>query len=200
MFVPLMPYMETKNDNLNPQESLELITNMINQVKGNIKNASFYFLLWGWVIAFCNAGMYYFFKYTEYQRYAPMVWLLCLPAGIISMIYSTQVEKRTGVVTHLDRISMWLWIGMAITISPAWIFGGQTGWMVNAIVLMPVGMATFLSGIIIRFQPLVYGGITFWIAGVLCYIVGPIEQYLVGAIAMVFGYLIPGYLLKKSNQ
>jgi hypothetical protein len=47
---------------------------------------------------------------------------------------------------------------------------------------------------------LILGGITFWIAGTLCYIVGPIEQYLVGAIAMVFGYLVPGYLLKKSNQ
>jgi hypothetical protein len=192
--------METKHDNLNPQQSLELITSMISQVKGNLRNVSFHFLLWGWVITFCNAGMYYFFKYTEYQRYAPMVWVLCIPAGIISMIYGARSEKKAGVVTHLDRISMWLWIGMAITISPAWIFGSQTGWMVNAIVLMPVGMATFLSGIIIRFRPLVFGGILFWIAGVVCYIVGPVEQYLVGAVAMVFGYLVPGYLLKKSNQ
>lgn len=186
--------METKHDNLNPQQSLEIISTMINQVKGNIRSSSFYFLLWGWVITF------YFFKYTEYQRQAPLVWTLCIPAWIITMIYASRQEKKAGVVTHLDRISMWLWIGMAITIFPSWIFGEKINWMVNAIVLMPIGMATFLSGIIIRFRPLILGGITFWIAGTLCYIVGPIEQYLVGAIAMVFGYLVPGYLLKKSNQ
>ncbi len=192
--------METKHDNLNPQQSLEIISTMINQVKGNIRSSSFYFLLWGWVITFCNLGMYYFFKYTEYQKQAPLVWTLSIPAWIITMIYASRQEKKAGVVTHLDRVSMWLWIGMAITILPAWIFGAQTNWMVNAIILMPVGMATFLSGIIIRFRPLILGGITFWIAGTLCYIVGPIEQYLVGAIAMIFGYLVPGYLLKKSNQ
>jgi hypothetical protein len=191
--------METNQDKLNPEQSLELITSMINQVKGNIRNSSFYFLLWGWVITFCNLGMYYFFKFTEYQNYAPMVWTLCIPAWIITMIYGSRQEKKAGVVTHLDRISMWLWIAMAITILPAWLFGGKINWMVNAIVLMPVGMATFLSGIIIRFRPLVLGGITFWIVGIFCYFVGPVEQYLVGAIAVIFGYLVPGYLLKKSN-
>jgi hypothetical protein len=191
--------MNTEKENLDPKQSLELITSMINQAKGNMQNGSFYFLLWGWVITLCNLGMYYLFKYTEYKQYAPLVWTLSIPAWIITIIYANRQEKKAGMLTHLDRISMWLWIGMAITILPAWIFGAQTNWMVNAIILMPVGMATFLSGIIIRFRPLILGGITFWIAGILCYIVGPIEQYLVGAVAIVFGHLVPGYLLKKAN-
>jgi hypothetical protein len=191
--------METKNDNLNPQQSLDLITSMIRQTQGNASESSFYFLLWGWVITLCNFGMYFMLRFTEFE-YPYLVWTLAIPAWIITMFYGNKQDASRGVTTHLDKITMWLWIGMAISITPCWIFGAKINWLVNAAILMPVGMATFLSGIIIRFKPLLYGGITFWIAGTLCYLASPVDQYLIGGVAMIFGYLVPGYMLKKLNQ
>ena len=88
--------MENKTDNLNPQQSLELITNMIRQTQGNVSGSSFYFLLWGWVITLCNFGMYYFLNFTEYQRYAPIVWTLCIPAWIVTMIYGSNNYHPRG--------------------------------------------------------------------------------------------------------
>jgi hypothetical protein len=129
-----------------------------------------------------------------------LVWTLCIPASIVTVIYGSKQDKSRQVKTHLDTISMWLWIGMGFSILPSWIFGSAINWHVNAVVLMPVGLATFLSGIILRFKPLLFGGITFWVAGTLCYIVSPIDQYLVGGVAMILGYLVPGYMLKKINQ
>ena len=200
MFVPLMPYMETKNDNLNPQESLELIANMINQVKGNIGRSSFYFLLWGWVIAICNFGMYLIFKFSSFPQYAPYVWILVVPAWIATVIYANKQQKQKGATTHLAEINKWLWITMAISILPVWFFGAKLNWMINAIVMMPIGSATFLSGIIIRFRPLILGGITFWLAGIACYLVNPTEQILIGGLAVMLGYLIPGYILKNQRE
>ncbi len=195
--------MKTEDTPLSPQQSLDLISTMIRQAQGNISSASFYFLLWGWVIAFCNLGMYYFLKFTTYPaHYVALVWTLAIPAWIVTMIYASKQDKSRVVITHLDKISMWLWIGLGFTILPAWIFGAKTNWMVNAIILMPVGLATFVSGVILKFRPLIFGGITFWIAGILCYLVHPIDQYLVGCFAMIFGYIVPGYLLRniKSDQ
>lgn len=191
--------MENKTDNLNPQQSLELITNMIRQTQGNVSGSSFYFLLWGWVITLCNFGMYLFLRFSQFE-YPYAVWLLTIPAWIITMFYGNKQDASHGSITHLDKISMWLWIGLGITILPSWIFGAQINWLVNAAILMPVGLATFVSGVIIRFKPLLFGGITFWIAGTLCYLVSPVDQYLVGGIAMIFGYLVPGYMLKKLNK
>lgn len=191
--------MENKTDNLNAQQSLDLITSMIRQTQGNVSSSSFYFLLWGWVITLCNFGMYTLLKFTTAPQ-AAIVWTLCIPAWIITMIYGAKQGKSRSVTTHLDKISMWLWIGLAITIVPAWLLGAKINWMVNAVILMPVGMATFVSGIIIRFRPLIFGGITFWIAGTLCYLVSPSDQYLIGGVAMIFGYLVPGYMLRKINQ
>ncbi|MCE2996679.1 MAG: hypothetical protein ACK5RG_15120 [Cyclobacteriaceae bacterium] len=192
--------METKNDNLSPQQSLDLIASMINQAKGNVGRSSFYFLLWGWLIAFCNFGMYIVLTFTDYGEYAPSVWLLCIPAWAISAMYGRRESKTKMVQTHLDRISMWVWICMAIVITPAWVFGGKINWMMNAIILMPVGAATFLSGIIVRFNPLLAGGVVFWISGIACYFVNSTDQYLIGGIAMIFGYLVPGYMLRNQKE
>lgn len=190
--------MESENKNLSPEQSLDIIASMIRQTQGNVSNSSFYFLLWGWVITLCNFGMYILSKMYSPQ-YAAFIWTLGIPAWIITMIYANRQDKSRQVITHLDKISMWLWIALGITILPSWIFGSAIDWRVNALVLMPVGMATFVSGIIIRFKPLLFGGITFWIAGTLCFIVSPLDQYLVGGVAMIFGYLLPGYMLRSKN-
>lgn len=200
--------MDTKNDpsassgqaTLSPQDSLALIESMIRQAKGKASHNSFYFLLWGWVIAICNFGMYSIYTFSAYPTYAPWVWTLTIPAWVITMIYGARQGRDQGVTSHLDRVNMWLWIAMAITITPAWAFGFKINWMVNAVLLMPVGAATFVSGVILKFLPLRLGGIAFWIAGIICYFLDPIDQYLAGGFAVILGYLLPGYLLRAHRE
>jgi hypothetical protein len=192
--------METKNDNFSAQQSLDLISSMIRQAKGNVGRSSFYFLLWGWVIAFCNFAMYIIFKFTDFSDYASYVWLLLIPTWIVTILYGRKEEKNRLVTTHLDSIMKWLWISMAISILPAWLLGAKLNWMVNAVILMPVGAATFLSGIIMKFKPLLVGGVTIWVCGIICYFIHPYDQNLVGGIATILGYLIPGYMLKNQKE
>jgi hypothetical protein len=192
--------METKQEPFSARESLQLIESMIQQTKGKVSQSSFYFLLWGWVIALCNFAMYYLLNFSGQPQYAPAVWMLCIPAWIATMIHGSRQERAAGVTTHLDRINKWLWICMAITITPVWIFGAKINWMITPLILMPVGAATFLSGIIIRFRPLLLGGIIFWVAAVGSYFVAMDEQYLVGGAAIILGYVLPGYLLKYQKE
>jgi hypothetical protein len=200
MFVSLIQHMKNKSDNLSPQQSLEIISQMIQQAQGNISKNSFYFLLWGWVIAIANFGMYSIVKFTPYPKYAPLMWFLSIPAWIATVIYANKHAKEQGTVTHLDTVTKWLWICMALAILPVWIFGAKINWNVNAIVLMPIGIATFLMGIIIRFKPLLFGGATFWVASVLCYLVSPVDQCLIAGIAVMLGYLVPGYMLRNIKE
>ena len=191
--------METNSENLTAQQSLDLITNMIKQTQSNLRQNSVYFLLWGWVIAICNLGMYVLSNFTDFER-PYFIWLATIPAWIITIIIGSKQSKSSTVTTHLDNINMWLWIALAISIFPSILFGSKIGWMINAVVLMPVGLCTFVSGILLRFKPLIFGGIVIWIAGALCYWVAPIDQYLVGALAMILGYLVPGYMLRAAKK
>jgi hypothetical protein len=191
--------MSNPEENLSAQQSLDLITNMIRQAQGRVSGNSFYFLLWGWCIAAANFGMYGLMRFTDYP-YPYMVWLITIPAWIITMIYGMKQGKELPRQTHLDRINMWLWIGMGIGILPICLFGSVLNWNINPIVLLMAAPPTFIAGIIIRFRPLLLGGISFWIAGTISFLVPQQEQYLVGGIAIILGYLMPGYLLRNLKE
>ena len=191
--------MSNPEENLSAQQSLDIITSMIRQAQGRISGNSFYFLLWGWCVAAANFGMYSLMRFTDYP-YPYAVWLITIPAWIITMIYGIRHDRSTPRQTHLDRINMWIWIGMGVGILPICVFGYRLNWNINPIVLIMCASPTFIAGIIVRFKPLLMGGISFWIAGTLCFLVPQQEQYLIGGIAIVTGYLVPGYLLKKLKE
>jgi len=62
---------------------------------------------------------------------------------------------------------------------------------------MLAGIPTFLSGIIARFSPLMVGGIAFWVCAVAAYFF-PGAGMFIAAAAVLTGYIIPGYMLKRK--
>jgi hypothetical protein len=191
--------MSDHNENLSAQQSLDIITNMIKQAQGKVSGYSFYFILWGWTIVLADLGMYSLMRFSNYQ-YPYIVWLLTIPAWAITIIYAYRHDQRTAVQSHLDRISMWLWMGMGIGIIPVVAFGSVVGWNICPIILLMAAVPTFVSGIIVRFKPLMFGGVSFWIGGAICFLAPQQEQYLVSAITISLGYLVPGYLLRNLKS
>ena len=190
--------MEPKNDNLSAQESLNLISSMIQQAKGNMRQSSFYFLLWGWTITIANLGVYILIKFTDATN-PFLMFSITIPSALISVFYGIRQEKGKIAQTHLDNINKWLWIGFGITCFIFAAFGRQTNWQINPIIITMCAVPTFLTGIMLRFKPLMYGGVAFWIFGVVSFVVSTEIQFLLAAVAVVLGYLVPGYLLKKSE-
>jgi hypothetical protein len=191
--------MNTNPENLTPQQSLDMITALINQAQGKMRKNSFYFLLWGWTVALANFGMYGLMRFTDYAH-PYIVWTLTIPAWIITMMYGSRQDKQAAVSTHLDKINMWLWICYGITILPVVFFMSKINYNLNPIILTITAVPTFLTGIMLRFKPLLYGGINFWIFGIICFLVDNQTQYLVGGFAILLGYLVPGYLLKSIHE
>lgn len=199
MFVSLTVTMETTNEKLNPEQSLALIATMISQAKGNMEKSSFYFLLWGWTIVVANLGVYALMKFTTYSH-PHVMFAITIPAAIVSIIYGIRQGKRAISTTHLDQINKWLWIGFGIN---CFIFSAltrQIGWMVNPIIILLTAVPTFVTGVMLRFKPLMAGGVIFWVMGVLLFFLSRENQHLVSAVAIALGYLIPGYMLKKSEK
>jgi hypothetical protein len=190
--------MKTENQNLSAQESLDIITQMIQQTQGNVKSSAFHFLLWGWVVAIANLGMFTLIQ-LEYSR-PYVVWLITIPAWIASMIFGYKHSNEKRVSTHIDKITMWIWVSYGACIFTLVFFGSKIQWNLNPIILLMTVVPTFVSGIVIRFKPLIIGGISIWVFAIICFLVDYQYQFLVGAIAVVTGYLIPGYLLKNQQN
>jgi hypothetical protein len=191
--------MKNESGNLTTQESLDIITSMIRQAQGNISGSSKYFLLWGWCIALSNIGMYGLTKFTSYPH-PYFIWLLTIPALVVTVIYGINERNHGSVQTHLDKVTMWLWIGFCIGIIPIIAFGSKINFQINALILLLTALPTFLSGIILRFKALIIGGISLWIFSIISFTVDLSTQPLVGGIAMIIGYLIPGYMLKNLKN
>jgi len=189
----------TQDKNLSPQQSLDVITTMIHQAQGKMRKNSFYFLLWGWTVMIANFGMYGMIKFSNYP-YPYAIWLITIPAWIITMIYGSRQDRQATVSTHLDKMNMWLWISYGITLGPIVFFMKEINYNLNAIILIITAAPTFLTGIMLRFKPLLYGGINFWIFGIACFLIDNLTQYLFGGIAILLGYLIPGYMLKATHE
>jgi MFS family permease len=190
--------MQTTDKNLDPNESLDIIAKMIHQAKGNVRNNAIHFLLWGWVVALAYIGMYILIQ-TGYS--APyIVWVITIPAAFLSMYFGFKHDRKSRVTTHLDKIYTWLWITFGITIFTIVGFGYKIDYQFNSIILLITSIPTLLSGISLRFKPLIIGGILFWVFGVISFMVNYQTQLLVGAVAIICGYLIPGYMLRNKKQ
>ncbi len=190
--------MENKTDNLNAQQSLDLIASMIREAKGNMAKSGFYFLLWGWTIVIANLGVYFMLEFTDIKN-PFLIFAITIPSAIISMIYGMNQDKRISAPTILDSINKWLWIGFGINCFIMAIFGKQFNWQINPVIITMCAVPTLVSGIMLRFKPLIYGGVCFWIFGAVIFMVDMKSQFLLAALAVVVGYLVPGYLLKKSE-
>jgi hypothetical protein len=190
--------MKTESENLSAQESLDIITGMIKLAKGNVRRNAFHFLLWGWVIVAANLGMYTLIK-TGYSR-PYIVWLITIPAWIISFYVGYRQAKAERITTHFDSISSRLWICFGISIFILIGFGSKINYQLNPLILTVSSIPTFMSGQIIQFRPLMYGGAALWVFGIIGFLSPYSIQPLVGAAAVFCCYLIPGYLLKNRKD
>jgi hypothetical protein len=67
------------------------------------------------------------------------------------------------------------------------------------LILTLAAIPLFISGFIIKFRPLIIGAITFWIFALVAHFGGHEIASLAVPVAMLTGYLIPGYLLRRKN-
>jgi hypothetical protein len=190
--------MKTESENLSARQSLDIITTMIQEAKGKAQQNGFYFLLWGWVVVIANLGMY---TLTQlHYRHPYIVWVITIPAWIFSLYRGYRQEKTERVTTHFDSVSMWLWLSFGIVIFTLVAFGQRINFQLNPVIILMSAIPTFVSGILIRFKPLMFGGVAFWIFGIIIFLTPVETQSLIGAVAVLCGYLVPGYLLKNKKD
>jgi hypothetical protein len=187
-----------EKDSMTAQQSLDIIASMIRQTKVNALANTFYFLLWGWTIALANISVYLAIRFTSISN-PTIIFAVTIPAAIASIVYGIREDRAKVSSTILDNVNRWLWIGFGITCFVLVFFGQRTNWQINPIILTMAATPTFVTGIMLKFKPLLIGGVAFWFLGIICFLVPMEYQFLLAAIAIVGGYVIPGHMLKRSG-
>ena len=154
--------MENDEKMMSGEESLRIIAEMINKTKFNIRQGSFHLLFWGWLIFACSLSEFVLMKFTSFTH-SYYVWLLVIPGVFVSMLYGFLKGRKAKVRTYSGNHYMWIWIGFLITAITLFIVQWPRMDMVPPYILLLAGLPTFTSGIVIKFKPLIAGGICFWV-------------------------------------
>ncbi|MFZ6025603.1 MAG: hypothetical protein ACOYVG_14225 [Bacteroidota bacterium] len=184
-----------------PEESLQLIQSMITKTKDAVAVDSFYLLFWGWLVFTCCVVEYVLMIFLKYQ-YHSFVWFTMPLGGIVSAVYSTRQAKKRTSVTYIEEALGYLWIAIGMSffimvfinvVSDAW----KTAFTYY---ILMYAIGTFVSGKLIRFRPLVIGGISNFLLAAVSIKFNFANQLLIGALAILISYIIPGHLLRIRHH
>lgn len=189
-------------ENFSPQQSLQLIQAMINKTKTDISDNRFYFLLWGWYAFIAMLVQFYLKVGAGYERHY-FVWLGTIPAVIITIIHSARANRKKSARTYIGESMSYLWSGVGISFFVLCVIITSTkeGWMYSyPFFILLYGLGTFISGRMLKFTPLVVGGIFNWVLACVSANVSFDYQLLCGAAAILTSYIIPGHLLRNYKN
>jgi hypothetical protein len=188
-------------ENFSPEKSLELIQSMISKTRQSVADNSIYFLVWGWLTFFACTGQF-ILKHIFGNEYHYMTWALVIIGIPFTFYQGRKEEKRNRVKTYVDESMGYLWTGMAASFLVLSIIMTKLGWgnVVFPFYIMLYGLGTFVSGCMLRFRPLIIGGILAWALAIGATWASYDYQMLFGAAAILISYIIPAYLLRRRNK
>ncbi len=190
--------METTNDY---NGKLDLIYEMIENSKTQIRENAFFYLLWGWLVLIASLSHFILMKMGIYKSF--LVWPVLMTAGmVISTIAGIRMGKRAGYRTHIDTAVIYLWwvFFFTIIVILAFAISGKIAWEIaNVLIIALYGLGTFVSGGILKFKPLIIGGMCCWIIALCIFFIPDEYSLLLVAGSIIIAYLIPGYLLRNAR-
>lgn len=194
-----LKYKIMEKEKFSNENSLKLISEMIETAKSNIIDNGFFLRLWGWLVICGSLGHYALLKFTDYEH-PHIAWSLLIIGIIWSPIYGIKLAKKEKVKTHIDKLYTYTWFVFFINYVIILVFMAKLNYYVCPLILMIAAGSVFMNGLMIKFKPLFYSAIFIWIVAISCFYVKNEIQLLLAALACV-GYLFPGYMLRaKYNK
>src|SRR6476469_9544850 len=211
---------------MSEQESLRVITEMIQRAKGSFHEDGTSAILWGSVVGFAGLMSFaerYFHFYIGFD-----VWLLTLFAIIPQIFISIREGKRRQTKSYYESSVDAIWIVYGISIF-ALIFyfnitqyttpylmhkegeylyvhlaNGTTKQLENfipsasSLLILLFGIPTLTTGIERRFRPMFWRGIGCYVLFIISLFTNNVFDQLLCGIAGIVNWLIPGLILRKK--
>ena len=197
-----------EKNNLKPEESFAIINKAIANFKMNYKESAKTFLLWGWILTLASLSNFIILKilhnkgaYTLMGPYSLGNWALFLLVGFVFMFFMLRkMNRNKKVFSHIDKSidNLW-WVTVAAFFIATFI---SIKLEINPppVMLLIAGIATTTTGLIIRFRPVIVGGMLFFIFSIAATFVTNEFSALIVSASIFCGYVIPGYLLKSAKE
>ncbi len=191
----------TKETTLTEQESLKIITEMINKTKNSYVENGVGPLFWGVLVAFCSL-----MRYAEIQFHFVLpfdIWLLTTIALFPWIFYAWRSRKQRRFRSHDEIIMNYVWstyaVGLFVLSYYASIVPEPASLTASSfsLYLFMYGVPTFITGGVKKFRPMIIGGIICWICSITSLHTALKTDLLLSAVSATAAWLIPGIILRR---
>ena len=184
------------------EEQIEVISKVINSTKENLKPLSVNFIFWGSLIVVMSLIHYSIPQFIQYTEYSSLLFWTILPmlGMLFTIVYNIKIRKVLGYETYLNRVIKIIW-GI---FNLSWLVMVVTS-LLNGInnpvpeILFLLSTTLITTGIIIKFKPIVIGGILLMLFTVYINFNPNINFFIVNIIGVSLGMLVPGISLYFSK-
>jgi len=189
-----------EKEELSPKESIRIIQEMIESSKERFQDNGSIYLFWGWLISLCALAQFVLLQLEYYEiNYYP--YFLAVPAAVYTGIMEARRHKKTSKSTFIGRIFAALWTVTSINLFITG-FGFSFAFQMSPVpfILILIAVATIVSGAVVRFKPLIFGGIVCNALVVLSIFINTLYHPVLVVLALIAAYLVPGYILRKQYK
>lgn len=177
------------------EDSLRVITSMIEARKKEFRDNGSWFLLWGWLVFIACVLHFVLMKSGFGQPY--LAWTLMIVGGIISVFKGMREEKTKRVRTYVDQFMNYVLISFLVCLMMVLLNMYHLKLNTYPMIMMVYGIWLFVSGGTLEFRPLIFGGILNWVLALISFYLDFEYQLLALGASVLFGYIIPGYMLRS---
>ena len=192
----------TMEKEFNREAGLKTIYAMIESAKGRIGDNYLYYLLWGYLVVITCALEYILITAVHYGQHY-LVWPVLMGLGMVASGILTWRQKRTSKhKTFIGNVMSYLWGGWFIGFIILLLFANlrQDYEIILPVTLVMYGLGIFISGGVIDFKPLLYGGLLAWAGSVIAFFQPYTVQLLITMAVVLVSYIIPGHMLRTLSK
>lgn len=190
--------MEQEEKPLTQEESFRIIHEMISAAKNDVKTDAFIFLLWGYLVFIASISQFILAELNV--EHSDVVWLLMPLGAIVTVIYYMKKHKTERTKSHVSEFLKYIWIAFGAAMGVIMFSNAMGGMQLLPNIMTLYGIGLFLSGSVLKFRPLIFGGVFCWLCAIAGYHAEILYQLLIIAAAVLGGYIIPGHLLQLNNR
>jgi hypothetical protein len=191
------------DEKMTPEESLFLITKVIEETKQRFKENGHIIILWGTLTFIVFVSQYILVLLGLYKLFDIAWTCILFPLGAIyTLIYiKRKVKKKNLPKTIIGSIIITMsWVFGANLMILGLIFGHQLGKVIAPIFLILLAVNIIMIGISIKFKPIIIGGILLNLMGFATFYINGQYHGLIMATGAVIAMIIPGILVNRANR
>lgn len=183
-------------------QSLSIIEQMIATAKDDHRENGNGWLLWGWLLFGASISSVILIELRAPQ-YINWVWTGMLMVGLGIFIGLALLRPRRRVVTTfvselLHKLNVGFFVSLLVMIAASFITGHLSAFGYYYILY---AFWMFIQGSALRFRPLIIGAVVNWAAAIAIFLINDFYYtMLISTVAILVGYLIPGYMLRRQYQ